>query len=126
MTKELKLSKREVESLGLAANGLRNQQIADALELSDSSVKQHLRRARIKLGASTLNEAIRIYSRQQQLIEIRNELISRIKKSKMEETIRAFILQETDAESIDELSFDDKTLEIWNYIDKVIGQLEDD
>ena len=126
MAKELKLSKREVESLGLAANGLRNQQIADALELSDSSVKQHLRRARIKLGASTLNEAIRIYSRQQQLIEIRNELISRIKKSKMEETIRAFILQETDAESIDELSFDDKTLEIWNYIDKVIGQLEDD
>ena len=72
MAKELKLSKREVESLGLAANGLRNQQIADALELSDSSVKQHLRRARIKLGASTLNEAIRIYSRQQQLIEIRN------------------------------------------------------
>ena len=51
------LSQREVEVLQLVARGLTNQQIAQKLLLSVSTVKKHLRRILSKLGVSDRTQA---------------------------------------------------------------------
>ncbi len=52
------LSPRERDCLQLTANGLRVSQIADRLMIADVTVHLHLRRARAKLTARTLPEAV--------------------------------------------------------------------
>jgi DNA-binding NarL/FixJ family response regulator len=52
------LSKREMEVLALLLEGLRNQQIADRLGITSSTVSYHTRRLYTKLGASTPAEIV--------------------------------------------------------------------
>ena len=52
------LTAREVEILRLIAAGMRNQEIADQLFISLSTVKRHIANAYGKLGASHRTEAI--------------------------------------------------------------------
>ena len=52
------LSPRELEVLGLIARGYRNQEIANALVLSLSTVKVHVRHIFEKLGVRTRSEAV--------------------------------------------------------------------
>jgi len=53
------LSTREAEVLGLVADGLRNQQIADTLFISLATVKRHIANIYSKMGVSSRTEAIR-------------------------------------------------------------------
>lgn len=52
------LSRRERQCLELLAAGRLSKQIAAALGISESAVKQYLRSARLKLGASTSHQAV--------------------------------------------------------------------
>jgi len=52
------LSSRELEVLGMLAEGLGNRQIADRLGLSDHTIKFHISSILDKLGASTRTEAV--------------------------------------------------------------------
>lgn len=52
------LSRRERQCLEFLAAGLLAKQIAAALSISESAVKQYLRSARLKLGASTSHQAV--------------------------------------------------------------------
>ena len=52
-----KLSERESEVVVLVAEGLRNQEIARALDLSEDTVKTHLKRAYRKLGVANRAQA---------------------------------------------------------------------
>lgn len=53
------LSPREAEVLGLVADGLKNQQIADTLFISLATVKRHIANIYAKMGVSSRTEAIR-------------------------------------------------------------------
>ena len=53
------LSRRELEVLTLAARGLSNRQIADAIHLANSTVKRHLANIYHKLGVGSRGEATR-------------------------------------------------------------------
>jgi DNA-binding NarL/FixJ family response regulator len=57
------LSAREWEVLGLAAQGMTNPQIADALSVSENTVKFHLQNIFQKLGVSNRTEAAGFYFR---------------------------------------------------------------
>ena len=52
------LTAREVEILRLVAAGMRNQEIADQLVISVSTVKRHIANAFGKLGVSHRTEAV--------------------------------------------------------------------
>ncbi|MCE8511339.1 autoinducer binding domain-containing protein [Ruegeria pomeroyi] len=52
------LSRREREALHLLADGLRNEQIATAMEISEITVRMHLKSARDKLRAPTREAAL--------------------------------------------------------------------
>jgi LuxR family maltose regulon positive regulatory protein len=52
------LTTRELEILRLIAAGLRNQEIADELEISPATVKRHIANAYDKLGVSHRTEAL--------------------------------------------------------------------
>lgn len=58
-----RLSPRELEVLALAAQGLANKEIARALDppCSEDTVKWHLKRAFLKLGAPNRTAAVAIY-----------------------------------------------------------------
>jgi LuxR family transcriptional regulator len=51
------LTEAELETLGLVKNGLLMKEIASALRVSESAVKQRLRNARLKLNAKTGSQA---------------------------------------------------------------------
>jgi len=53
-----RLTRRELEVLGLVAKGWSNRRIADDLHLSENTVKNHLRNVCEKLGAHTRTEAV--------------------------------------------------------------------
>ena len=55
---ELSITAREREFIVLAARGLGNQEIADALHLSQRTVKSTMHRACLKLGAHTRYRAV--------------------------------------------------------------------
>jgi len=59
----LKLSERESEVVVLLAQGLRNQEIAAALGLSEDTVKTHLKRAYRKLGVRNRAQATSVVLR---------------------------------------------------------------
>jgi LuxR family maltose regulon positive regulatory protein len=52
------LSPREREVLGLMARGFRNREIANALVISESTTKVHVRHVLEKLGVRTRAEAV--------------------------------------------------------------------
>jgi two-component system response regulator DegU len=52
------LTAREIEILGLVAQGLRNREIADALEMGEQTVKNHLSVVMHKLGAPNRTRAV--------------------------------------------------------------------
>ncbi|MEJ2509790.1 MAG: response regulator transcription factor [Gammaproteobacteria bacterium] len=52
-----RLSQREIEVLGLVSDGLVDKQVADRLGISESTVKNHMRSIRRKLGASNRVQA---------------------------------------------------------------------
>ncbi|MFM2388513.1 MAG: hypothetical protein RLZZ437_68 [Pseudomonadota bacterium] len=54
---ERNLTANEIEALQLLASGLRLQQIADRLSISESAVKARLNNAKVKLGARTASQA---------------------------------------------------------------------
>lgn len=54
---ERNLTANEVEALKMLASGMRLQQIADQLEISESAVKARLNNAKSKLGARTASQA---------------------------------------------------------------------
>ena len=54
------LSSREAEALAIAATGSNNREIANAMGLSENSVKMFLKRAFFKLGASNRAEAVQL------------------------------------------------------------------
>lgn len=58
------LTKRELQILGHAAEGLRNKEIADKIFLAETTVKAHLRRIHSKLDAHSRTEAVAIARRQ--------------------------------------------------------------
>lgn len=58
--KELGLSKREMEILGLVAKGHSNREIADLLFLSESTIKKHVSSLLVKLDAKRRTEALNI------------------------------------------------------------------
>lgn len=53
-----RLTRREVELLGLVADGLSNKAIAQALSVSENTVKYHIRNILQKLGAQNRAEAV--------------------------------------------------------------------
>jgi DNA-binding NarL/FixJ family response regulator len=55
---EAELTPRELEVLGLVADGLRNADIAERLFLSTRTVDHHVSAIRRKLGARTRGEAV--------------------------------------------------------------------
>ncbi len=57
------LSPRETEVLTLAAQGLGNRAIGEKLNISENSVKMHLKRSFFKLGASDRAEAVSLASK---------------------------------------------------------------
>ncbi|TYC48261.1 hypothetical protein FMN50_27150 [Rhodobacterales bacterium] len=57
------LSERECEVLQLLADGHRNDRIAGKLEISEVTVRKHLRSARRKLGAATRDQTLAIAAR---------------------------------------------------------------
>lgn len=57
---ELGITPRELEILGLMADGLSNREIADRLCLSENTVKTHSRRLFDKLGARRRTQAVQI------------------------------------------------------------------
>jgi DNA-binding CsgD family transcriptional regulator len=58
--KDLGITPRELEILGLIAAGLSNREIADRLFVSESTVKTHSSRVFDKLGARRRTEAVRL------------------------------------------------------------------
>jgi two-component system, NarL family, response regulator len=52
------LSERELEVLGLMAQGMSNQDIGAALTIGESTVKSHVNRILSKLGASDRTQAV--------------------------------------------------------------------
>lgn len=64
----INLSKREVEILNHAAEGLKNREIAEKIFLAETTVKAHLRRIHVKLDAHSRTEAIAIARRNGMLI----------------------------------------------------------
>lgn len=56
------LTKREIELLSLLQQGLSNKELAESLFVSESTIKWHLSRVYIKLGAKNRLEAIKIFS----------------------------------------------------------------
>ncbi len=52
------LSQRESEALTLAAQGLPNKEIAEAMDISPNTVKQHMSSAFDKMGVSNRTEAV--------------------------------------------------------------------
>ena len=52
------LTPREVEVLGLVAAGLRNQEIAEQLVISQATVKRHISNIYGKLGVSHRTQAV--------------------------------------------------------------------
>ncbi|MCU0802922.1 MAG: LuxR family transcriptional regulator [Rhodobacteraceae bacterium] len=54
---ERNLTANEIEALQMLASGLRLQQIADRLGISESAVKARLNNAKVKLGARTTSQA---------------------------------------------------------------------
>ena len=52
------LTKRQARVLELAAAGLQRNQIAAAMGISEETVKNHLSRARFRLGAQTTTQAV--------------------------------------------------------------------
>ena len=57
VTAPYRISGRELEVLGLAARGLSNARIADALRISESTVKCHLASVYEKMGVGSRSEA---------------------------------------------------------------------
>ncbi|MEU5840378.1 response regulator transcription factor [Rhodococcus sp. NPDC047139] len=55
---DVALTKREVEVLGLVAEGLSNQRIAERLHLTEGTVKSHLARVYTKLGVDSRTAAV--------------------------------------------------------------------
>lgn len=58
--RELAITPRELEILGLMAEGLSNRQIADRLFVSENTVKTHSRRLFDKLGAERRTQAVQL------------------------------------------------------------------
>lgn len=58
--RELAITKRELEILGLIANGLSNREIADKLFVSENTVKTHSSRLFDKLSAKRRTQAVQI------------------------------------------------------------------
>ena len=54
------LTAREIEVLGLVAEGQANKQIAAALQISEATVKTHINNLLMKLGAASRTEAVTI------------------------------------------------------------------
>ena len=54
---ETKLTERELDVLKLAANGLRNSEIAQLLKISEYTVADHMKSVLKRLGATTRVEA---------------------------------------------------------------------
>jgi two-component system, NarL family, response regulator len=52
------LTKREQEILGLVADGMTNDKVAEALEISPETVQSHVRNAMAKLDADTRTQAV--------------------------------------------------------------------
>lgn len=61
------LSSREQEIITLAANGQKNKEIADALFLSEKTVKNHINRIFSKMDASNRAEAVSVWLRSVEL-----------------------------------------------------------
>ena len=57
---ELTLTPREIEVLGLMAEGLSNKEMAERLFVSENTVKTHCSRVFDKLGASRRTQAVQI------------------------------------------------------------------
>ena len=55
------LSKREVEVMGLVADGMNNRQIADTFFLSEKTVKNHINRIFSKMDVSSRAEAVSVW-----------------------------------------------------------------
>ena len=58
--RELGITPRELEILGLIAEGLSNRQIAERLFVSENTVKTHSRRLFDKLGAERRTQAVQL------------------------------------------------------------------
>jgi len=58
--KELGITPREFEILGLIAQGLSNREIADRLFVSENTVKTHSSRLFDKLGAKRRTQAVQL------------------------------------------------------------------
>ena len=58
--KELKISNREYEVLNAVASGLSNQEIAEKLFVSESTIKTHVSNLLVKLNAKRRTQAIQI------------------------------------------------------------------
>jgi len=60
VVRELQLTPRELEILGLIAEGLSNKEIAERVFVSENTVKTHASRVFNKLGARRRTEAVQL------------------------------------------------------------------
>jgi two-component system, NarL family, response regulator DevR len=72
------LTAREIEILGLVAQGLRNREIADRLDVNEQTIKNHIRTVMHKLGAPNRTRAV--------LSAIRNEWLATPEEAEPEPT----------------------------------------
>jgi len=112
------LTRRQSEVMSLKSVGKTNKEIAIELGVNESTVQEHVQSVVKKLGASNANHCITLFARQ--------KLADRLRDSGFEETLRAFIKEQTGRDSLEDITFDDGLTEIIDYVDEVLKRVEND
>jgi len=110
------LTQRQSDVMSLKSVGKTNKEIATELGVNESTVQEHVQSVVKKLGALNATHCIALFARQ--------KLADRLRGSGLEETLRAFIKEQTGQDSLNDITFDDGLTEVINYINKMLKQLE--
>jgi len=112
------LTQRQSEVMSLKSVGKTNKEIASELGVNESTVQEHVQSVVKKLGAVNATHCVTMFARQR--------LADRLRDSGLEETLRAFIKEQTGQDSLDDITFNDGLTEIIDYIDEVLKRVEND
>ena len=112
------LTSRQFEVMSLKSLGKSNREIASKLGVNESTVQEHVQSVVKKLGASNASHCLTLFERQR--------LADRLRNSGFEETLRAYIKEQTGKEALSDVTLDDGLSEIIDYIDEVLAKVESD